>query len=444
MKKVIRIATVAIWKVCSNLKHVINYISDSDKTDLSNFVDLENSLEYIKDEFKTEKKLFIDGINCNPKNALNEMIDIKKKFMKTDGVLGWHAYQSFKEGEVSPEEAHKIGIELANEMWGDKFQVVVSTHLNTSHFHNHFLINSVSFVDGKKYNADRTSYAELRKLSNEICMEHGLSYLVEKKTKSGINYYNYQNKNLKYSNYYRTAKEDLDYAISISHSYDEFKQILINMGYEINIRANKLSIRNQNYKRNIRIERYYGNDYSIENIKKQIMGLYLPERKNYYNNLYINNDLIKTLFKPKYKSFKSMYIRYCNILQIYPYLVKRNFVSSELKSDIKKLDMYSEQAKLLVKNKLETEASFITFMKSKEEELCKLKSLREDKWKELKKIKSENKDEVNKIIIPLNEKIKTIGNELKICKGIMDRKEIIKSNIEKLNDKEMIINEYIK
>ena len=444
MKKVIRIATVAIWKVSSNLKHVINYISDSDKTDLSNFVDLENSLEYIKDEFKTEKKLFVDGINCNPKNALNEMIDIKKKFMKTDGVLGWHAYQSFKEGEVSPEEAHKIGIELANEMWGDKFQVVVSTHLNTSHFHNHFLINSVSFVDGKKYNADRTSYAELRKLSNEICMEHGLSYLVEKKTKSGINYYNYQNKNLKYSNYYRTAKEDLDYAISISHSYDEFKQILINMGYEINIRANKLSIRNQNYKRNIRIERYYGNDYSIENIKKQIMGLYLPERKNYYNNLYINNDLIKTLFKPKYKSFKSMYIRYCNILQIYPYLVKRNFVSSELKSDIKKLDMYSEQAKLLVKNKLETEASFITFMKSKEEELCKLKSLREDKWKELKKIKSENKDEVNKIITPLNEKIKTIGNELKICKGIMDRKEIIKSNIEKLNDKEMIINEYIK
>ena len=444
MKKVIRIATVAIWKVSSNLKHVINYISDSDKTDLSNFVDLENSLEYIKDEFKTEKKLFVDGINCNPKNALNEMIDIKKKFMKTDGVLGWHAYQSFKEGEVSPEEAHKIGIELANEMWGDKFQVVVSTHLNTSHFHNHFLINSVSFVDGKKYNEDRTSYADLRKLSNEICMEHGLSYLVEKKTKSGINYYNYQNKNLKYSNYYRTAKEDLDYAISISHSYDEFKQILINMGYEINIRANKLSIRNQNYKRNIRIERYYGNDYSIENIKKQIMGLYLPERKNYYNNLYINNDLIKTLFKPKYKSFKSMYIRYCNILQIYPYLVKRNFVSSELKSDIKKLDMYSEQAKLLVKNKLETEASFITFMKSKEEELCKLKSLREDKWKELKKIKSENKDEVNKIITPLNEKIKTIGNELKICKGIMDRKEIIKSNIEKLNDKEMIINEYIK
>ena len=109
----IRIATVAIWKVCSNLKHVINYISDSDKTDLSNFVDLENSLEYIKDEFKTEKKLFVDGINCNPKNALNEMIDIKKKFMKTDGVLGWHAYQSFKEGEVTPDIAHEIGVELA-------------------------------------------------------------------------------------------------------------------------------------------------------------------------------------------------------------------------------------------------------------------------------------------------------------------------------------------
>mgnify|MGYP002514557258 CR=1 FL=1 len=73
-----------------------------------------------------------------------EMMKIKKKFVKTDGVLAWHAYQSFKEGEVTPDEAHKIGLELAKEMWGDRFEVIVSTHLNTNHYHNHFVINSVS------------------------------------------------------------------------------------------------------------------------------------------------------------------------------------------------------------------------------------------------------------------------------------------------------------
>lgn len=435
------IATVAIWKVSSNLSQVIDYISDSEKTNISNYKDLDNSLKYIKDEFKTEKKLYVDGINCNHENATYEMIKIKKKFMKENGVLGWHAYQSFKEGEVTPEEAHKIGIELANEMWGDKFQVVVSTHLNTSHYHNHFLINSVSFIDGKKYNADRMSYAEFRRLSNEICKEHGLSFLNEKKTKSGINYQNYQNKNIKYSNYYKTAKEDLDLAISIAHSYDEFKQVLINMGYEISIRADKLSIRNKNYNRNIRIERYFGNDYSIENIKKQIIGLYLPERKNYYKRIYINNDLLNTLFKPKYNSFKSMYIRYCNILQIYPFLVKKNYISNELKEDVKKLEIYSEQAKLLVKNKLETEESVNVFMSEKEVYLNCLKSLKEKKWKKLK-----NGDEatIRSEIENINKQIQQTKEELKICNGIIKRKDKIKDTMKSLNQKEMIINEYIK
>ena len=175
-------ATVAIWKINNNLNQVINYTTDKNKTDVRNYIDLENSLKYIANDLKTENKLFVDGINCNPNSALKEMTKVKKHFMKTDGVLGWHAYQSFKEGEVTPEEAHQIGLEVAQEMWGDRFQVVVSTHLNTNHYHNHFVINSVSFVDGKKYNANRTSYAELRRISNEICKEHGKSFLEEKKT----------------------------------------------------------------------------------------------------------------------------------------------------------------------------------------------------------------------------------------------------------------------
>lgn len=79
------------------------------------------------------------------------MVNTKKQFCKTDGILGFHAFQSFAEGEVSPDKAHLIGVKLAEEMWGDRFEVVVSTHLNTLHIHNHFVINSVSFADGKRY-----------------------------------------------------------------------------------------------------------------------------------------------------------------------------------------------------------------------------------------------------------------------------------------------------
>ena len=278
------IAVVKIWKVVTHLDQVVDYAEDHNKTNLSNFKDLNDLMDYAMNGDKTEESLYISGINCDPNNATKEMIMIKDKYLKKDGILAWHAYQSFKEGEVTPDEAHKIGLELANEMWGDRFQVVVTTHLNTKHYHNPFVLNSVSFLDGKKYNADKNSYAEFRRLNDLICMEHGKSYLSEKKTKSGINYINYQNRGIKYTNYYKKAKEDLDLAIAKASNYESFKNILINLGYDITVRAGKLSIRGKDYKRNIRIERYFGEDYSIDKINKQIKGLYLPETRSYYRN----------------------------------------------------------------------------------------------------------------------------------------------------------------
>ena len=253
-------ATVGIWSVKNNLSRVIDYVSDEKKVDEQTFKDLHNELEYISDDYKTEEKKYVTGINCSTNNACKEMKEIKKHFQKEDGIIAFHAYQSFKEGEVTPEQAHNIGIQLAEEMWGDRFQVVVATHLNTNHIHNHFVINSVSFVDGKKYYDNRMSYAELRRLNDQICMEHNLSYLEEKKTKKGLYYINYQDKADKII-YSKQTKSDVDMAIALANSYLEFLHILENMNYEVKERASKLSVRNLEYKRNIRIERQFGNDY---------------------------------------------------------------------------------------------------------------------------------------------------------------------------------------
>ena len=434
-------ATVAIWKISSSLNQVIKYTTNDEKTDLSNYKDLDKSLEYIKDDFKTEEKLFVSGINCDPTNALKEMVDVKKRFMKEDGILAFHAYQSFKEGEVTPDEAHNIGIELAKEMWGDRFQVVVSTHLNTKHYHNHFVINSVSFVDGKRYYDNRTTYAELRRLNDLICEEHNISYLKENKTKSGLNYLNYQNKGITYSNYYKQAKIDLDIAISKSHSYQEFLTILKNLNYEVKVRSGKLSIRGSNYKRNIRIERYFGIDYSIDNIKKQIQGVYLPTNKNYYKNNKNINNVLKTLLKPKYNSFYSMYIRYSNLIGNYPNYVKNNYISNDIKKDIEVLDMINEETILLVNNKIETLEDFNIFHENKIDKLIELKNKKEDLYKEYKitnDINIKNSiDSINKEIIPLTK-------EVKLCEDIRLRNNKIKNNLEEIREKEMMKNEYIR
>ena len=437
------IAVVKIWKVVTHLDQVVDYAEDHNKTNLSNFKDLNDLMDYAMNGDKTEESLYISGINCDPNNATKEMIMIKDKYLKKDGILAWHAYQSFKEGEVTPDEAHKIGLELANEMWGDRFQVVVTTHLNTKHYHNHFVLNSVSFLDGKKYNADKNSYAEFRRLNDLICMEHGKSYLSEKKTKSGINYINYQNRGIKYTNYYKKAKEDLDLAIAKASNYESFKNILINLGYDITVRAGKLSIRGKDYKRNIRIERYFGEDYSIDNINKQIKGLYLPETRSYYRNRK-PTSILSILSKPKYNSFYSMYIRYCNLLNNYPNYVKKYPLSSSVKEDVKKLDSFSEQAIMLVNNHIETEDNFYFFLNDKVKELSNLKQKREDLWKKYKTVKDNKKVEIKKEIDNISDKIKEVNKEVKMCEDIRLRKKDVEDNLKTIEDKEMIIDEHIR
>ncbi len=410
-------ATVAIWKVEKRLDRVIKYVIDKTKTQDINL-----------DDNCKEIKLYVDGINCNSNSALLEMNLIKKRFNKENGILGFHAYHSFKEGEVTPEEAHKIGLELANEMWGDKFQVIVATHVNTKHIHNHFVINSVSFVDGKRYYDTHSTYGELRRLSNMICEEHNLSVLKEKETRKGLNYNNFQNQNNLRNNYYKLAKYNLDIAISKAHTYNEFIKIMDNMNYDVIERSGKISIRDRDYKRNIRIERYYGEDYSIDNIKKQIKGLYIPVSRIYYKDKSI--DLFSNKLITGNKNLLRIYIKYLHLLNLYPKYVQKNRISSELKKDIFKMDEISEQAKLLVKNNIETDQQFYSYYDNQNNELFKLINKKEGL-----------KDKSN--ISEINDTIRELKKEIKLLETIRNRKENIKNNIETI-EKEVVNNEHIR
>ena len=102
---------------------------------------------------KTEKQLYVSGFICssNPELAAKKFNLTKRNRNKEGGIVCFHGYQSFRPGEVTPELAHKIGVELAKRLWGDRFEVLVTTHLNTKAVHNHFCLNSVSFADGLRY-----------------------------------------------------------------------------------------------------------------------------------------------------------------------------------------------------------------------------------------------------------------------------------------------------
>ena len=377
-------AITKIKGVKNNLSRVIDYISNDEKTNKEIYDDLHNELEYIGEDYKTEKKLYVTGINCEAQSAYEEMMMIKKHYNKEKGNIAFHSIQSFAANEVTPDEAHEIGLQLAKEMWGDRFQVVVATHLNTKHIHNHFIINSVSFVDGKKYYDNRKNYAELRRLNDSLCKEHNISSIEEKKTKSGLYYPNYL-KNVSYNNYYTQAKQDLDYAIAISNNYDEFLKIMNNLNYETILRSGKLSIRNINYKRNIRIERYFGEDYSISNIKKQILGLYLPEKQSYYRNYYQRDNTLDFLFKMNSKGLALSYLKCLKIMNEYPTYTRKCRLSNSIKEEVARMDSFSKETILLVTNHIETEEDLNKYYLSlgkesvEEKQLCKNILKRKDK-----------------------------------------------------------------
>ena len=144
-------ATTGFWPVKGRLKDVINYAENPDKTIERKYLDddLAATLNYVENSDKTDQKMYVSGINCPKKRAYEQMMTTKRRYGKLGGNVAYHGYQSFQAGEVTPEEAHRIGLETARRMWGDDYEIVVTTHLNTDHLHNHIVVNSVSFQYGK-------------------------------------------------------------------------------------------------------------------------------------------------------------------------------------------------------------------------------------------------------------------------------------------------------
>ena len=433
-------ATTKIWKIDKRLDNVVDYVVNEKKTDSSSYYNLHRVVEYVKASYKTEQQLYVTTINCSEDNIVQEMMETKKLFDKEDGILGYHAFQSFCEGEVTPEVAHKIGVKLAEELWGDRFQVVVTTHLNTNHIHNHFLLNSVSFVDGLKYYNQLETYALMRQTSDNLCREYGLSVLKEKPTgKYNVDYTLFYKNYVQKSNYHTQTKQDIDYAITQSNTYKEFENLLKAMDYELIYRAGKLSIRKEPYKKNIRVARAFGDDYTVDRIKARIktekaVKVPFPEMRS--KKVYRCKGTIKN--RKKSTGIKALYLYYCYLLKIYPKTEKRRKTPNSIKADVQKLERISEEAKLLCSKDIKTTKELSLYMQTLNGELKNLEEERDKLYYQNTKLKKEEKQENYEKLSLIAGKIQYLKKEVKKCKEIEERVPKIKQNLKELDEKEEI------
>ena len=266
-------ATTGFWPVKSRLKEVIDYAENPDKTIDKRYVDsdLYAALQYVSNDRKTDERMHVSGINCNAKRAYERMTATKKRFGKTGGNVAYHGYQSFQTGEVTPEEAHKIGLETARRMWGKEYEIVVTTHLNTDNLHNHFVVNSVSFKTGRKFENHISDHHRLREISDAVCLEYGKSVLKEAEF-YGVAKKEYWLKQSGGMSHRELLKADIDAALAQSTNFKAFEIRLKDMGYEIR-RGEEYahySVKAPGWQRAVRLDRL-GKEYTPAAIRERLL-----------------------------------------------------------------------------------------------------------------------------------------------------------------------------
>ena len=232
-------AVTSIWPIKGRVDQVINYAQNPEKTMGSGRVALhtiDGVLEYAADEVKTEQRSFVTCLNCRESTATADFMSTKQLWKNTGGRACYHGYQSFKAEEVTAEIAHEIGVKLAQEVWGSSFEVLVDTHCNTGHYHNHFVINSVSFMDGHKFYNSPADYAHMREVSDRLCREYGLSVVKQPESKSK-SYGEWQAEKEGHPTHRGSIRADIDRAIRASTTERDFIRVMTEMGYEFKTRA---------------------------------------------------------------------------------------------------------------------------------------------------------------------------------------------------------------
>lgn len=440
-------AVSKLWPVTNNLNKVINYATNPEKTSKDVYTEeqyqaLKDVLSYAKDEEKTEQEFYIEGINCNPSTARDQFISIKQAYGKEDGIQAYHGYLSFKEQNISPSLAQKIGMEFAKEVWGDRFQVVVTTHLNTKHLHCHYVINSISFKDGKRLWGNEKAWFKFRLVADKICEKYGLYYNPSpNRSKQSSYYYNLEKAGM--PTRYDLARKAIDDAIRHSTNLKAFDYALTQMGYVHSLSESRKywTIIPKGYSKPIRLKNL-GDDYTEEAIRKRLIENQRlnisPFENKYYKprqyTLPTRQDKIQ-----KKSGIYRLYLYYCYKLGYLPKYKKQNVsrLHYYLKEDLMKIDKISMETRLLAREKISTIEQLFSYKNSIEKEIDSLVDIRESLRRNVRK--NDDETEISKIkdeISDSTRKIRELRKEITLCDGIAERSKAIDDRLKQIQKDE--------
>jgi hypothetical protein len=443
-------ATTAIWDVTDRLDRVINYARNPDKTEnidfnSTDFRGLQEVLDYTVQDFKTEKQYYVTGINCDPETAYKQMSQTKIQFQKTDGILAFHAYQSFAPGEATPETAHIIGVKMAQELWGERFEVVVSTHIDKNHLHNHFVLNSVSFRDGKKYYDNKATYALIRQTSDRLCREYSLSVIENPQRGKSKHYAEWKAEQENKPTWRGLIREDIDKVIGVSMTFTQFIDNLRERDYEVKTGVKYMAVRPQGKERFVRLKTL-GDNYTEEAIKERILrnqiqkkpqALPEPKRKKYIIRGHINYKK-----KRKLTGLQALYFHYLYKMGILP---KKRLSNKQihflLREDIRYMEILTSQTRFLCSNNIENKGQLLEYQNKSRQKIATLSDSRKSLYYRLRRCKNDSqKTEYKEKISEISMKLSQLRKEVKLCEGILTRSEEMKQKLlqvkqEKLNQR---------
>lgn len=438
-------AVTSLWAVRGNLGGVLDYAANLEKTENPSFhrnMDLTNLLHYATQQWKTTVqeegvpvRQLVTGIHCSPATARQEMQAVKKRFGKEKGVVAYHGYQSFAPGECTPELAHEIGVKLAQQLWGNRYQVLVATHLDReNHLHSHFVINTVSFVDGKKFYRSGQDYRAMREASDALCREYGLSIIETPQPGKSKHYAEHRAEQQGKPTWRSLIKWDVDTALRQSMTERQFFHALQQIGYEVKVGAD-ISVRPQGKERFFRLGRNLGENYTPAGIRRRLLEQSRPERKFRPQPRKVK---FYGLMKPARKAtgFRALYYHYCYLLGIFPRNKRRlpRRVPPALREELLRGERFSQEVRLLSQYKIDTMEQLEAHQGKVEDDLKALLSQRTSLYRQFRTVgvqsNPKRKDWVKQEISTLTGQIKKLRREAALCQDIAQRSEKMRESLE--------------
>lgn len=419
------------------LNDVITYAVNAEKTRLRQSKSMEMEVVGESEELMEQ---YVSGLNCAPTTAREEMIAVKKRFGKEDGIVAFHGYQSFAPGECNPAMAHEIGKKLAEELWGSQYQVLIATHLDkANHLHNHFVVNSVSFIDGKRYHRTNQDYRDMRMVSDRLCKEYQLSVVRQPEQGKGKHYAEWQAEQDGKPSYHSMVKADVDEAIRKARTEKQFFFYLREKGYSFKF-GKDITIRSEGRERGLKLKRNFGENYSLEAIRvRTLEENELPAEKKFpvqrHYRIRVSGNFKQTR---KIGGLRGLYLHYCYLLGILP--KNRPSISAKqvhvlFREDLLKLNTVSKETKLLCHYHIDTAEQLFSLKDHLQKQMEQCAEERKHLRYKIRADRPEEEiQEMKEQIKVLTEKIGTLRKEAALCDGIAARSKVIEEKFKMVRE----------